>query len=95
VEGQGALENSQATMQGIRGSENQGDQEALDHQDRQLQVLDSSSWTVCLGDFRRLLQGRVPPLSTENIVHRKKCKINSFFPILGLFLYFCVRPASF
>jgi hypothetical protein len=39
VEGQGSPENSQGTMQDIRGSEDQRDQEALDHQDGQLQVL--------------------------------------------------------
>jgi hypothetical protein len=40
VEGQGVPENRQGTMQDIIGSEDQGDQEALDHQDGQLQVLE-------------------------------------------------------
>ncbi len=39
MEGQGAPKNSQGTMQEVEGSEDQGDQEALDHQDGQLQVL--------------------------------------------------------
>ncbi len=42
MEGQGAPENSQGTMQDIRGSEDQGDQEALDHQDGLLQVLEEA-----------------------------------------------------
>ncbi len=42
MEGQGAPENSQGTMQDIRGSEDQGDQEALDHQDGQLKVLEEA-----------------------------------------------------
>ncbi len=40
MEGQGVPENRQGTMQDIIGSEDQGDQEALDHQDGQLQVLE-------------------------------------------------------
>ncbi len=40
MEGQSAPENR--TMQDIRGSEDQGDQEALDHQDGQLQVLEKA-----------------------------------------------------
>jgi hypothetical protein len=42
VKGHGAPENSQGTMQDIRGSENQGDQEALDHQDGQVRVLEEA-----------------------------------------------------
>ncbi len=42
MEGQGPPENSQETMHYIIGSEDQGDQEALDHQDGQLQVLEEA-----------------------------------------------------
>ncbi len=42
MEGQGAPENSQETVQDIRGSVDQGDQVALDHQDGQVRVLEEA-----------------------------------------------------
>ncbi len=54
-----------------------------------------SSWTACQGGWRRLLQGRVPPLSTEILVNRKIWKITGFSNFLHFFCIFLYdRPVS-
>ncbi len=85
---------SQGTMQDIRGSEDQGNQEALDHQDGQVRVLEELMDSMSRR-LEKVIARKGASTKYWDPWNRKQRKIKCFFLFLLFYVFFLYnRPVS-